>query len=194
MEKIRAIIVKRELQSAITNLRDKARNPEIGNAIIEIPNIDAEAGTIYEYKRNLNKIATEINQLAKKTNDSDTSFKKEWFDIKDRLFEYRDDFIRKHDASLDMKAHTSISHAVDILSHRFSTNVLHLTVINMKKDNIKNIMNIKDISDGDIKLIQKCINMNVELSKMEGNLLVNSLSGLIKAIYKGIDDIHDNDD
>lgn len=198
IDKVKTLFVKKEIEDSIDRLKIKIKKPEISTLKIEIPDFNAEARTINDYKNNLKKIFAEVNMLSLKVSNvkSNSELKelnKDWDDIKDKLSDEKEIFLKKHNAISNNTVTVSAETAVSILTHSYNSNVMDVALSKMKNSNIKDISGINNIDTMDIKIMKKCLNMQFEISKIEGNLLVNSLTRLITAIFKGIDDYNDED-
>lgn len=198
IDKVKTLFVKKEIEDSIDKLKIKIKKPEIGTLKIEIPDFNAEARTINDYKNNLKKIFTDVNSLSArvskvKSNNELKELNKEWDDIKDRLSDEKEIFLKKHNAISSTMVTVSAENAVGILTHSYNSSVMDVALSKMKNSNIKDISGINNIDTMDINIMKKCLNMQVEISKIEGNLLVNSLTRLITSIFKGINEYHDED-
>lgn len=198
INKVKALFIKKEIEDSIEKLKIKSKDPEIANAKIDIPDFNGETRVIGDYKNNLKKIYIEINALANKvaktkdTNDLE-DLNKQWSDVKEKLSDEKDIYIKKYNDIKDKTVNISVGNAIRILTQTYNSSSMDVSLGKMKNSNIKDISGIDNIDTMDIKIMKHCLNMQVEISKIEGNLLVNSLTRLITAIFKGIDNYREND-
>lgn len=197
IDKVKTMFVKKEIEDSIDKLREKAKHHEIATLKIEIPDFNNEARVIYDYKNHLKKIFIDTTNLASKVasakdTDDINELNKEWDSIKERLVDEKELFLKKHNAVKNNEVTVTVDTAVKLLAHNYRANVMDATLSKMKSNSVKDISSMNNINDMNVKIMKRCLNMQVEISKIEGNLLVNSLTRLITAIFKGIDDYHDD--